>query len=144
MSFRIHDRGLASDAVVAAVEIEQLQRNASGVHTAVPWGTAKRLVDAMYRCSLQCGDSAEGNGRSPRNREFLDPSTETILALVFTELDGPRDDVFQQLPGLISQIHEYAEAVPAQMDGAKLERLRDFFLALSTHAAGFRQPVSAW
>ncbi len=138
MVFSIHDSDVASDAVAAAVEVEQLL--GSSARTAANHKNienARRLLEAIYRCSLRSEPAVQpGVQWSKFDAEFLDRSTATALAVVFTNLDSSLNDVFRKLPDLIRQLHEIVNSDVTAVETPKLERLRRFFLELSRYATG--------
>jgi hypothetical protein len=138
MVFSIHDSDVASDAVAAAVEVEQLL--GSRARTAADqkgMENARKLMEAIYRCSLRSEPAVQPGVRwSKFDAEFLDRSTATALAVVFTNLDSSLKDVFRKLPDLIRQLHEIVNSDVTSVETLKLERLRRFFLELSRYATG--------
>ena len=143
MVFSIHNFDLASDAVAAAIEVEQLLANRHSA-AVVELKHARKMLKSMYLCSLQAAPASVQSFRgSGAESEFLDRSTSTALAVVFTKLDSSLRDAFGKLPGLISSLFATIDGDVTTVKDAELEYLKRFFLELSEYAIGNSFSVSA-
>ena len=143
MVFSIHNFDLASDAVAAAIEVEQLLANRQS--GSVPeLKRVRKMLQSMYLCSLHKAPAKVQSTRgSGPGSEFLDRSTVTALAVVFTKLDDSLHDVFGKLPSLIRSLFAMIEGDITTAKDDELDYLKRFFLELSEYAMGNSYSVSA-